>query len=44
MGRMARIKHGEDVVVLSSRKRLHVEINKVVIVFVLCLTFFIHIT
>ena len=30
MARMARIQEGEDMVVLGSRERLHVGINKVV--------------
>ena len=32
MGRMTRIQEGEDVVELSTRDRMHVEVNKVVVV------------
>ena len=44
MGRMARIKEGEDVVALSSRKSLHVGINKVVVVYLSYVELFIHVT
>ena len=41
---MTRIQEGEDVVTLSSRKRLHVGINKVVMVCLSHVGLFIHIT
>ena len=41
---MARIKEGEDVVVLSSRERLHVGFNKVVVGCLSCVEVFIVIT
>ena len=44
MARMARIKKGEDVVMLSSRERLHVGINKVVVVCLSYVGLFAHIT
>ena len=44
MARMARIQEGEDVVALSSRERLHVGINKVVMVCLSHVKLFEHVT
>ena len=44
MGRMTRIQEGEDVVELSARDRMHVGINKVVVVCLYCVELFQHVT
>jgi hypothetical protein len=44
MSRMARIQEGEDVVTLSSRERLHVEFNKVVMACLPLVELFKHVT
>ena len=44
MARMARIKEGEAVVELSTRDRMHVGINKVVVVYLCCVELFQHVT
>ena len=40
MGRMARIQKREDVVELSTRDRMHVGINNVVVVYLYCVELF----
>ncbi len=44
MGRMARIQEGEDVVELSTRDRMHVGINKVVVVCLCHVELYEHVT
>ena len=41
---MARIQEGEDVFALRSSKRLHVGINKIVVVYLLYVELFQHVT